>query len=393
MAESTKERIIQAAFSFYTVPNFERVSLSQIAGRVGISKAAIFKHFKNKEALSNEMNSRICESLIEMFKPMLEFFEQNQPGKAMSCIINYLLGHREYLGYLLSMSMLFNENFIISELRNRGVDIFDSIFNMDGSIKELKRYLVMEFIGNTLIFFTMKRIHDGDYNKERLIPVEEFSESVCFLIENGIAGNDSIIDNEKLDRVNKICVERVKTIKPVNKMLKVIAGIIDKVGVTGLTVEKIAGALGMAKSSLYSSFENKVDMISTLIENEFETLRDLIVNNISQLDSSYEKLYSIMQTEFCYFRERPELMMIFRNLLMNKALKDRFENQKDESCGNGFLKDFFSGEFFNESVLLWILVLPVMIYGSFQNRGLEADEMQDSLKEIFLMVEFGVKNK
>ena len=147
MAESTKERIIQAAFSFYKVLNFDRVSLSQIAGRVGISKAAIFKHFKNKEALSQEMNNRLCESMIEMLKPVFYLFEQNKPGEAISRIIKYLLMHREYLGYLLSMSMMFNENFIVTEFRRRGVTIFDNIIDDDGSIIDKQRYLFMEFIG------------------------------------------------------------------------------------------------------------------------------------------------------------------------------------------------------------------------------------------------------
>ena len=393
MAESTKERIIQAAFSFYKVLNFDRVSLSQIAGRVGISKAAIFKHFKNKEALSQEMNNRLCESMIEMLKPVFYLFEQNKPGEAISRIIKYLLMHREYLGYLLSMSMMFNENFIVTEFRRRGVTIFDNIIDDDGSIIDKQRYLFMEFIGNTIIYFTIKRLHDGDYNKENLIPLEEFCDSVCFFIENGIASNDSSVDLDKLVLIDNICSEKIKTIKPVNKMVKVIAGIVDNVGLAGLNVEKIAGALGMAKSSLYSSFENKVDMISTLIENEFETLRDLIVSNISQLDSSYEKLYAIMQTEFCYFKERPEFMMIFRNLLMNRTLQEKFENKKEDECWSVFLKNFFAEDSFTESVLLWILVLPVMIYGSFLKRGLENDVVQDSVKEVFLMMEFGVKKK
>ncbi|MBR1913130.1 MAG: TetR/AcrR family transcriptional regulator [Treponema sp.] len=393
MAESTKERILQAAFSFYAVPNFERVSLSQIAGRVGISKAAIFKHFKNKDALTQEMNNRICESLMELFAPMLQFFENGETGQAISFIIHYMLAHCEYLGYLLSMSVLLDENFVVSELRNRGVKLFDSIFNDDGTVKDLERYLLMEFLGNTLIYFTTKRIHDEDCQSSNPISREEFSESLCYLIENGIAKKDSSIDESTLSYIDSVCAERVKNIKPVNKILKEIAGIIDRVGIAGLTIEKIASALGMAKSSLYSSFENKVDMLSTLIEDEFETLRDFIISNISQVHSSYEKLYAIMQTEFCYFMERPELMLVFRNLLINKAVKDKLEPHADKKCGDAFLKDFCMDDFFSDSVLLWILVLPAMIYGSFLHRGLENDAMQSSLKKIFLMVEFGVKNK
>ena len=37
----TKEKIILAAFSFYKNPSMEKASLSKIAARVGITKAAI----------------------------------------------------------------------------------------------------------------------------------------------------------------------------------------------------------------------------------------------------------------------------------------------------------------------------------------------------------------
>lgn len=60
---STREKIIEKSFSFYHDPLFEDVSLSDIAQKVGITKAAIFKHFKNKEALVASMNEKILMKL------------------------------------------------------------------------------------------------------------------------------------------------------------------------------------------------------------------------------------------------------------------------------------------------------------------------------------------
>lgn len=393
MAESTKERIINAAFSFYKVPNFERVSLSQIAGRVGISKAAIFKHFKNKEALTQEMNNRIFESLIQVFEPMTVLYNQDRPGEAISYIVKFLITHREYLVYLLSMSIMFNENFVVNELRNRGVEIFDNVFDKDGKIKDVKQYIRYQFMGITLISFVMKRFHNQDFNSSNVISEEEFSDCICFLIENGIAPKGISIDSQELAAIDSKCMEEMKSVKSLDKMLGVIAGIIDTVGISGLTIEKIASSLGMAKSSLYSSFDNKVDMISTLIENEFLTLNRLIASNVEKVSASYEKHYAIMQSELCYFKARPELILLFRNLMMNQdSLKQLAEIHKCSSEWSMFT-DSNSTEISSETVLMWIMILPVMIADCCIKKGLNEDVIQDSIKDVFLMVEFGLKNR
>lgn len=58
----TKEKIILAAFSFYKNPSMEKVSLSKIAARVGITKAAIYKHFSGREDLERAMSDYIYDT-------------------------------------------------------------------------------------------------------------------------------------------------------------------------------------------------------------------------------------------------------------------------------------------------------------------------------------------
>ena len=48
---NTKEKIIRAAIELFLMKGFENVSLNQVAEKVGISKPAIYHHYKNKEAL------------------------------------------------------------------------------------------------------------------------------------------------------------------------------------------------------------------------------------------------------------------------------------------------------------------------------------------------------
>ena len=74
MAENTKERILSAAFSFYRTPCFTEISLSQIAEKVGITKAAIFKHFKNKDALKDAMKDKMYGDVAVVLKEMQQMY-------------------------------------------------------------------------------------------------------------------------------------------------------------------------------------------------------------------------------------------------------------------------------------------------------------------------------
>ena len=48
---NTKEKILECAFGLYEKPRMSEISLSEIAAKAGISKTAIFRHYKNKEEL------------------------------------------------------------------------------------------------------------------------------------------------------------------------------------------------------------------------------------------------------------------------------------------------------------------------------------------------------
>ena len=47
----TRHKILTKAFFMYEDLGNRKISLSEIAAKVGISKTAIFRHFKNKDAL------------------------------------------------------------------------------------------------------------------------------------------------------------------------------------------------------------------------------------------------------------------------------------------------------------------------------------------------------
>ncbi|MBO6219536.1 MAG: TetR/AcrR family transcriptional regulator, partial [Treponema sp.] len=67
-SKPTKELILDAAFSFLERPFFSSFSMNELAAKVGISKPAIYRHFKNKDDLLDAMENRIVDNMADLLK-------------------------------------------------------------------------------------------------------------------------------------------------------------------------------------------------------------------------------------------------------------------------------------------------------------------------------------
>ena len=58
---NTKQEILEASLELFSVQGFEATSISQIAGAVGIRKASLYSHFKNKQAILDALVKDVLE--------------------------------------------------------------------------------------------------------------------------------------------------------------------------------------------------------------------------------------------------------------------------------------------------------------------------------------------
>lgn len=62
---NTKQEILDAALELFSVQGFEATSIAQIAGTVGIRKASLYSHFKNKQAILDALIKEVLEQYAE----------------------------------------------------------------------------------------------------------------------------------------------------------------------------------------------------------------------------------------------------------------------------------------------------------------------------------------
>ncbi len=62
---STKEKILVTALKLFAQDGYEAVSVSKIAGELGMTKGALYKHYKNKRDIFEKIFEQICQLDIE----------------------------------------------------------------------------------------------------------------------------------------------------------------------------------------------------------------------------------------------------------------------------------------------------------------------------------------
>ena len=110
---ATQDRILQAAMSLFMRRGFARTSVTQIASKAGVSRAAVFWHFSDKDTLFRAAAKQFVvpfrdglgrhlshleprKRIIELITYYEHFVEQNRPN--IVAFVNWVLESPEHSG-------------------------------------------------------------------------------------------------------------------------------------------------------------------------------------------------------------------------------------------------------------------------------------------------------
>ena len=397
---STKEKIIQAAFSFYRPHHEAKFSLSKVAEKVGITKPAIYRHFSTKDVLIKEMEEKVFSELSQcFFRTSTEIFDSEQ---VLPELIELITKNPNYLPFIFSLEPGSTFDRLFLELSRRGVHCFDYLIK-SGPMEDVSFYVHSLFVTSAVISAVFGFIKRKSETPESLI--KDFASKVSYLIHNGILENAGILSPLVLSKLDEKCLSSIENLPPVDTKLAALSRVIAKKGLADFTVEAFASELGLAKSSLYSFFENREDMLRSLIGKEFLLLYEKIRDNISNNSNMLEKSYIIIQTEFFFFYKRRESLDACRWISFFS------DSEKNDKCTSGEKKRLFErinefSEYLTEGMdnfciknfgknvfLLWLFMLPATILIQAEKHNFSYELLTSAMKECFFLVERGLKQK
>ena len=101
-AQGTRERILEIGLELFAAQGVEGTPLQQIADRLGITKAALYYHFKSKD----EMLHALLAPASEDFERLLDAHpaEPKSPAQRRAffeAYVDYLLAHRQLVAWIM----------------------------------------------------------------------------------------------------------------------------------------------------------------------------------------------------------------------------------------------------------------------------------------------------
>ena len=199
---STRERIIEVSLELFAQRGFSGVSVRDIAKAVGVRESALYKHFKSKQDILDqiivEMQARIREAYVKQQVPeavredVAEGYQELTESELIEitwqlfCLYTKdpkVSNYRKLLmrEMLLSehIADLYSENFIMGALKRQGVT-FSKLVESGMFRKEEAEIIALQFYGPIFTLFQQYDCHPEKENEIRNIlekHVEAFGRS------------------------------------------------------------------------------------------------------------------------------------------------------------------------------------------------------------------------
>ena len=403
--ENTKEKILECAFGLFAKPRLGEVSLSEIAASAGISKTAIFRHYKNKDDLLDAMRQRFFEALSQMFDqigPGEKFYNLKRIERVIDSVFEFNKSRPNFFPYFLQMSF---SDAVLTEgvkiiLQDNGVNLFrEELF------KEAKNFLpkklIPSYFEQTLLIF----LFVGLGCKDEWISVNDlklYKKSLSQLIYSGMGKRKNPIGPERKKELDAICEIQFDDDEKADRFLNAFERLIQESGSSKITVEKIASALGMAKSSVYAFFANKRDYLVNMLFQETERMNAILKERVALAKNCDEALYIIMRAQANYFARRPQVIMlhgyfVFQEASLPQEDIERFRERTMAMLKSGVLNDITPKAFdfpVSQNALLYVkwisgLTVGYMLMGT--KHKFPPEWLDFYVSTVFEMIECGIK--
>jgi len=366
----TKAEIVDAAFRVWGRDFYQKTSLSQLAGELGVSKPALYRHFSNKQALTGAMAERFFEDFTLSIQADYEkVISSNGTDEGIFPVIRGISGYygRNVYAFIFSLINLHNRSIdsriLSDQLKSRGVDMG----LLHGIIK--KEYaidlVIMRLIFITMTFFMAQFHRDNKsfMNSPSEEGIQRVTDVICDTINYGLGYAAEAIDTLDLGKLEKLAEETLHSGES-EPHFRAVAEAIAEVGPWQVSMDMVAQRMGISKSSLYGHFKNRQDMLRQVYVGEFKRIMGFVRQGVGLSAAPVEQLYLGIYSIAVYLRSRPEFLaslgwMRTRRLSFRKSEKQAEFSRLFENFEIGPVRNGGEGE--KRPLVHWILFLLINV--------------------------------
>ena len=379
---------MDAAYRVWGREFYLNTSLNRIASELGVSKQALYRHFRSKQALLDAMTRYFFDDFAAFIQADYEkALKSEDDGDRIFILIRSVAEYfaRNVYFFIFSMTMLHERKMdsfnLLEELCMRGID-FEFFHRHIGKNRDNKP-LVMRLIFVTLTFFMA-----GFFKRGKSSPVigdikhspTEAAISKIIDVIGEITGRGLGYTSEEIDILDYEGLESritgmVNSIVD-DPLLKAVAGAVAEAGPWEASMEQVARRSGLAKSSLYCHFKSRQDMLYQLFKTEFMRISDFAKLGMRQSEVPQEQLYLGIFSIAEYLRSKTDILVAL-DWIRNRRLDFSPPDGKHKKPPGDFMRLFdgidikplqnsenpfreiLTGEKENSAISPWILFLIV----------------------------------
>ena len=345
-----------------------------------------------------------------MFTLNFPFQKNSQSGSFVQFakLIEFFDEHKEFINYFI-LQFSRNKDFgkhLVEAMKKRGIDDLSVFFIEPNSSKASRISFARSFyIGLSILFFIkLREISAKENPQQKIAQSGEFGKKLVEFLLGGLKScteeSDVLfpqkIDSERIKELDELCKIQEDTFPEENPIFCAIAKVSNGSGIGGVTLERIAETLGMAKSSLYFYFDNKLDMFKSLIEREFSLLEEFVRENSVEARNFSEFARIFLRSSMEFFMARPSIIPSLGWFLQGVAENPFNENGREISniwekkIGTPLLRLDLGFAIKPQYITNWLGTIPAALSIYAQKCSISKQELLEMLDFIFDFMRFGL---
>lgn len=349
MKQDQKSRIVEAAFDVWAQTHYTSTSLSLIAGRLSLTKQALYRYFPNKAAIIEAMGNSLLADFSRVGDAMEACAREIEASaKALSgqeilnqTLTTYVSAEMEFIRTNPNYYM-----FLTMYMPYAGEEVRSSLREIMNTQRRLLRRCLEPAVNpgtpesewEILVFhlglvtMLLSAFHfwgvDGTRHKDIEHAFTAHIQNAIGIIGHGLfpeARRD--LDFERL--MNRFAISR-EEMPPVDRLLTAVQEAVSENGVEMASLERIAEKVGISKSSLYFYFANKGEMFENMVRREQMHFNQLFKEKSHGIEGADEKIYGYMITLATYLIRNTAMLRMFE-WLRSQRIHVRFTDGKRKS--------------------------------------------------------------
>lgn len=407
----TKQDIIKAAFIVWGRNFYSKMNLSEVAEQLGVTKPALYRHFPSKEslldALYTDFFDRFAEFVVQLMPTIPPQQTMQEKALTMATIMARYFINQKY-DFLFFLNLVLGQEkpgrIFKQELERRGLVIgsLDTCWGKKESLSLLR-------IVSVTVVFAVARFHleqkgqmKGVMDEPDRPSAEAALRSVNELVEHGLCSASAIpklpdfpaLDRAFLQLLGALNRDGQDALGTSGQILSALARAIGELGPHKASMNIVAQKAGLSKSSLYSHFESKEEMLRQLFLNEFEALANILASALALSGDPLEKLYLTMRVVTEYLQSHRDILFVMDwvrlqrislGVLIPERSLELFSFARDLPLRKSL------AHWDALTLARWVLFLVVNQLMVELRHGLGGVESLDNLKELYSYILTGVR--